>query len=213
MIRQGKYCTGLVFPTLYITVVIKHLNSDCYRPQRSWAKVIFSQACVKNSVHRGGVSASVHAGIHPQTRPPSGTRHPPGADPPGPGPPLGPGTPPRADPPDQAPRDQAHPQEQTPPGPGTLPRADTPGNRPPRPGTPPPPGSRHPPGVDPPTTPGKQTAAYGQRAAGTHPTGMHSCFLIVMIRLFIKSCLFYPLLITSNNRKTVVNVVDLVNRF
>ena len=25
-----------------------------YRPQRSWAKVIFSQACVKNSVHRGG---------------------------------------------------------------------------------------------------------------------------------------------------------------
>ena len=29
-------------------------------------RVIFSQACVKNSVHRGGrVSASVHAGIHP----------------------------------------------------------------------------------------------------------------------------------------------------
>ena len=25
-----------------------------YRPQRKWAKVIFSQACVKNSVHRGG---------------------------------------------------------------------------------------------------------------------------------------------------------------
>ena len=25
-----------------------------YRPQRSWAKVIFSQVCVKNSVHRGG---------------------------------------------------------------------------------------------------------------------------------------------------------------
>ena len=25
-----------------------------YRPQRSWAKVIFSEACVKNSVHRGG---------------------------------------------------------------------------------------------------------------------------------------------------------------
>ena len=31
-----------------------------------------------------------------------------------------------------------------------------------------PPGSRHP--------PGKQTPAYGQRASGTHPTGMHSCF-------------------------------------
>ena len=26
-----------------------------YRPQRSWAKVIFSEACVKNSVHRGRV--------------------------------------------------------------------------------------------------------------------------------------------------------------
>ena len=26
--------------------------------------------------------------------------------------------------------------------------------------------------------PGKQTAAYGQRAAGTHPTGMHSCYAI-----------------------------------
>ena len=25
-----------------------------YRPQRSWAKVIFSEACVKNSVHGGG---------------------------------------------------------------------------------------------------------------------------------------------------------------
>ena len=30
-----------------------------------------------------------------------------------------------------------------------------------------------PPGADP---PGKQTLAYDQRAAGTHPTGMHSCY-------------------------------------
>ena len=38
-----------------------------------------------------------------------------------------------------------------------------------------PPRTRPPPPdqADPP--PGKQTAAYGQRAAGTHPTGMHSC--------------------------------------
>ena len=35
-----------------------------------------------------------------------------------------------------------------------------------------PPGSRH---HQPPNPPGKQTPAYGQRAAGTHPTGMHSC--------------------------------------
>ena len=27
--------------------------------------LMFSQACVKNSVQSGGVSASVHAGIHP----------------------------------------------------------------------------------------------------------------------------------------------------
>ena len=28
--------------------------SSIYRPQRSWDKVVFSGACVKNSVHRGG---------------------------------------------------------------------------------------------------------------------------------------------------------------
>ena len=66
------------------------------------------------------------------------------------------------------------PQDQgdTHPGPGRPPpdQADPP------PGTrqiPPGPG-RHPPDqADPP--PGKQTSAYGLRAAGTHPTGMHSC--------------------------------------
>ena len=31
-----------------------------YRPQRSWGKVIFSEACVKNSVHGGGVPGQVH---------------------------------------------------------------------------------------------------------------------------------------------------------
>ena len=98
--------------------IIRYARCHCYRPQRSWAKVIFSQACVKNSVHRGGgrVSASVHAGIHP----PPGQTHPPGSRPPRSGPPR-----------------SRHPR------------------------------SRHP--------PGKQIAAYGQRAAGTHPTGMHSC--------------------------------------
>ena len=33
----------------------------------------------------------------------------------------------------------------------------------------------------PPPPPGKRTAAYGQRAAGTHPTGMHSCFIAVCV--------------------------------
>ena len=53
-----------------------------YRPQRSCGKVIFSQVCVKNSVHRGRVSASVHAGIHgpPPGRHPMG-RHPSGRHP------------------------------------------------------------------------------------------------------------------------------------
>ena len=57
-----------------------------YRPQRSYGKVIFSQACVKNSVHRGEVSASVHAWIHPS--PWADTpldKHPPRQTPPCPG--------------------------------------------------------------------------------------------------------------------------------
>ena len=63
-------------------------NWDYYRPQRSWAKVIFSQVCV--CPQGGGVSASVHAGIpdpradtSPEQTPweqtPPGSRHPPEA--------------------------------------------------------------------------------------------------------------------------------------
>ena len=60
-----------------------------------------------------------------------------------------------------SPRDQADP----PPGPGISPPG--PGRHPPGTRQTPPRPGRHP--------PGKQTAAYGLRAAGTHPTGMHSC--------------------------------------
>ena len=98
-----------------------------YRPQRSWAKVMFLQASVILSTR--GMSASVYAGI------------------------------------------PSPPQEQTPaPKSRHPPRADTPQRRhpPPPEQTSPPPERRHP--------PWKQTPAYGQRAAGTHPTGMHSCF-------------------------------------
>ena len=64
-------------------------------------------------------------------------------------------TPPGPDPPrDQTPQDQT-PPKQTPPE-QTPPEADTP------------PRSRHPPG-------------YGQRSAGTHPTGMHSCLLCMLV--------------------------------
>ena len=35
--------------------------------------------------------------------------------------------------------------------------------------------------------PEKQTAAYGQWAAGTHPTGMHSCFIFVLRGWLLKT--------------------------
>ena len=55
-------------------VVCWHSFVNFYRPQRSWGKVIFSEACIKNSVHGGGVPG--------QVPPPAGTpprqAHPPG---------------------------------------------------------------------------------------------------------------------------------------
>ena len=66
-------------------------------------------------------------------------------------------------------------------GADTPPGADTPQSRPPGADTP----QSRPPGADNPQSrhpPGKQTPAYGQRAAGTHPTGMHSCFKKVFER-------------------------------
>ena len=80
---------------------------DFYRPQRSWVKVMFLQVCV--ILFTGGVSASVHAGIHPlplEQTPPPRSRHPPEQTPPQEQTPLGADTPPGAD----------TPLEQTPPG-------------------------------------------------------------------------------------------------
>ena len=95
----------------------------------------------------GRVSASVHAGMPP---PPAQADPPPER-----------GRPPR----DQAdpPRDQGDS-----PGPGRPPSG--PGRLPPDQADPPPQDQADPP-------PGKQTPAYGLRAAGTHPTGMHSCIV------------------------------------
>ena len=45
--------------------------------------------------------------------------------------------------------------------------------------------------ADPPRSdipPGKQTPAYGLRAAGTHPTGMHSCFIFMRSMFWEKIC-------------------------
>ena len=137
-----------------------HVN---YRPQRSWAKVIFSQACVKNSVHRGGglvgVCLSACWDTPPDQAPPRDQADPPldGGTPPGWRTP--PGT--RQTPPDAGWRN--------PPGTRQTPLDGGP------PGTrqTPPDGGTPPDQADPPF--GKQTPAYGLRAAGTHPTGMHSC--------------------------------------
>ena len=114
-----------------------------YRPQRSWGKVMFLEACV--ILFTGGVSASVHAGIpHPpeQTPPEADTPleagHPPRADTPQ-------STPPGADTPQKQipleadtpwsrhPREQTPSLEQTPPSEQThtLPRADPPEQTPP----------------------------------------------------------------------------------
>ena len=72
------------------------------------------------------------------------------------------------------------PPSARPPSTRPSPGADTPppGTRPPwaPPPCPCPPWHQTPPDQTP--TPGKLTAAYGPRAAGTHPTGMHSCCIV-----------------------------------
>ena len=112
--------------------------------------------------------------------------------------------------------------------PGTRQTPPRPGRHPPGPGRPPrtrqiPPGSgRHPPPrtrqtppeqadtppdqADPSprtrqTPPGKQTAAYGLRAAGTHPTVMHSCFKVGHTER-----LFYCLIKTINSKRTLSDI-------
>ena len=52
----------------------------CYHPQTKFGARLYFQKCVSRILFTGGGSASVHAGISPP-----GTRHPPGADLPGPG--------------------------------------------------------------------------------------------------------------------------------
>ena len=90
----------------------------------SWGKVIFSVACVKNSVHRG----STWAGTPPrQVHPPWPST-----------PPLGRYTP----------LGQVHPPGRYTPRAGTPPRA-------------------------------VHAGRYGQQAGGTHPTGMHSCLMML----------------------------------
>ena len=63
----------IVRPPIFNPCIINH-----YRPQRSCGKVMLLHLSVSHSVHRGGVPASVHAGIHPrQAHPWAGTFPPP----------------------------------------------------------------------------------------------------------------------------------------
>ena len=104
------------------TVLI--ISRGNYRPQRSWAKVMFLQASVILSTEEGVcLSASVQAGI---LLPPQ-EQTPPIADPTEQTPPKADTPqsrhPPGADPPEQTPP----PQEQTPPGADTPPEQTLPG--------------------------------------------------------------------------------------
>ena len=78
------------------------------------------------------------------------------------------------------PPEQTHPPDQahTPPGPGTPPDQAPPDQASPR--------TRHPlrPDTPPASTPlsPEQTPAYGLRAAGMHPTGMHSCIMFNQVK-------------------------------
>ena len=112
---------------LLVFVVISHRNimkvvkwsmkwPNYDSPQRSWSKVIFSVACVRNSVHRGDLPHGMLGYILPKTRgrppmsrhPPRG-RHPPRADT------LQEQTPPRSrhTPPGADPRRSRHPLHST----------------------------------------------------------------------------------------------------
>ena len=78
------------------------------------------------------------------------------------------------------PWDQADPPRtrQTPPEPGRPPGTrQTPLDQADPPGLGRPPWTRQ-------TSPGKQTPACGLRAAGTHPTGMHSCSFLLLLYIF-----------------------------
>ena len=80
----------------FLRILISVLMRSYYRPQRSWGKVIFSEACVKNSVRLGGgvewvwpiacwdtppdlrqASPRDQASPGPEAGTPPGTRHPP----------------------------------------------------------------------------------------------------------------------------------------
>ena len=137
-------------------------------------KVIFLHLSVSHSVCRGGLSACWDTTTLPRRPPCQGDPHHQG-DPPPRRPPLYQGDPPLP----RRPPVQAHTQGGNWGGsdPGPHPRGKLRGIR-----------SR------PPPPPRKQTPAYGQWAAGTHPNGMHSCLLrqfdkVLLWRILSHKCI------------------------
>ena len=125
---------------------------------------------------QGGCLPQCMLGCH---TPPGPGRHPPRTrqTPPGPGRPS---------------QTRQTPQADTPPGPGRPPQTrQTPPGRHTPPDQADPLGLGRPPGPGrPPSPPGKQSPAYGLRAAGTHPTGMHSCWPLLTHYLDSAAVLF-----------------------
>ena len=66
MLHQGSHFFGLTkFHDIsrFFKVNFQVFFHYFYRPQRSWGKVIFSEACVKNSVHEGGGACMAGGGM------------------------------------------------------------------------------------------------------------------------------------------------------
>ena len=116
----------------------------------------------------GGCLTQCMLGYHPPR-----SRHPPGAD-----------TPPKAN----------TPPEQTCPLKQTLPRSRH-AQCPPLGADPPeqthPSQSRHTPPQEQTPPAAEHAGRYGQRAGGTHPTGMQSCFSTLIVHLFLISIITY----------------------
>ena len=175
--------------SLFVLGLKNLLLKQTERNQLPPANEVWGKVYRRVSVHRGGGGGAVPDQVHPsgtrytsppRSRYPPRSRHPPGAD-----------TPPGADlsqeqtypgskPP--LPQDQTPPGADTPPGSRHLPRADTPWEQTlptptPQADTPQSrhlPRSKHPREQTPPGT--EHAGRYGQRAGGTHPTGMQSCY-------------------------------------
>ena len=168
--------TVLKFADLQGHIQITSSELFYYRPQRSCGQGNVVTGVYLSTVGEGVCLSACWDARTPQTRQTPRTRQTPPWDqadtPPGSGrPPYTPWT--RQTPLDQA--DNPARTRQTPPGTRQTPSPLGPG----RPHPPLGPG-RHPPRTrqTPPPPPGKQTPAYGLRAAGTHPTGMHSCCIM-----------------------------------